>query len=147
MAIHAENPDHGPRVLVVEDHPVIAELVETRLRIEGLRASKCLGGREAIRRVDSEPFDLVILDIMMPDIDGYEVLAHIRSQEATRDLPVVFLTARSSQEDIEKGLRMGANQYVTKPFSGAELVRTVKILLQERQLQMDSHPRPGVGRS
>jgi two-component system OmpR family response regulator len=147
MAIHAENPDQGPRVLVVEDHPVIAELVETRLRIEGLRASKCLGGREAIRRVDSEPFDLVILDIMMPDIDGYEVLAHIRGQEATRNLPVVFLTARSSQEDIEKGLRMGANQYVTKPFSGAELVRTVKILLQERQLQTDGHRGQGVGRS
>ncbi len=147
MAIHAESPDHGPRVLVVEDHPVIAELVETRLRIEGLRATKCLGGREAIKRIDSEPFDLVILDIMMPDIDGYEVLAHIRSQQATRDLPVVFLTARSSQEDIERGLRMGANHYVTKPFSGAELVRTVKILLGERKLQADSQTRPGVSRS
>jgi DNA-binding response OmpR family regulator len=134
MGIHAENPTHGPHVLVVEDHPVIAELVETRLRIEGLRATKCLGGREALKRLETESFDLVILDIMMPDIDGYEVLAHIRGTERTRTLPVIFLTARSSQEDVEKGLRMGANQYVTKPFSGADLVRTVKILLEERKL-------------
>lgn len=136
MTVHAQSPDNGPRVLVVEDHPVIADLVETRLRIEGLRATKCLGGREAIRRLDSESFDLVVLDIMMPDIDGYEVLAHIRNRKATQDLPVIFLTARSTQEDIEKGLRMGANQYITKPFSGAELVRTVKILLEERKLKV-----------
>ena len=124
----------GPRVLVVEDHPLIAELVETRLRIEGLRASKCPGGREAIERLNTEPFDLVVLDIMMPDMDGYEVLAYIRGREGTRDLPVIFLTARASREDVEKGLRLGANYYITKPFSGAELARTVKILLEERKL-------------
>ena len=134
MPLHRKNPDSGPRILVVEDHPLIAELVETRLRIEGFRAEKCLGGREAIKRVNKESFDLVILDIMMPDSDGYEVLAHIRNNKATRTLPVIFLTARSSQEDIDKGLRMGADQYITKPFSGAELARTVKILLQERKL-------------
>ena len=128
----------GSHILIVEDHPVIAELVETRLRIEGLGATKCLGGREAIRRLDAESFDLVILDVMMPDIDGYEVLAHIRSQERTRDLPVIFLTARTSQEDIAKGLRMGANHYITKPFSGADLVRTVKILLEERKLRLNA---------
>jgi len=134
MLTWKQETESGPRVLVVEDHPLIAELVETRLRIEGLRATKCLGGREAIERLNKEAFDLVILDIMMPDIDGYQVLAHIRSQEATRNIPVVFLTARASQEDIDKGLLMGANHYITKPFSGAELARTVKLLLQERKL-------------
>lgn len=147
MTVCAQSPTNGPRVLVVEDHPVIADLVETRLRIEGLQATKCLGGREAIRRIDSEPFDLVILDIMMPDIDGYEVLAHIRNSKATRDLPVIFLTARSTQEDIEKGLRMGANKYITKPFSGAELVRTVKILLEERKLEVSLPAESMGGRS
>jgi DNA-binding response OmpR family regulator len=135
MAPEHENPATGPRVLVVEDHPLIAELVETRLRIEGLRATKCLGGREAIERINKETFDLVILDIMMPDIDGFEVLAHIRNKKATCDLPVIFLTARSSQEDIDRGFKMGADHYITKPFSGAELVRTVKILLEERKLR------------
>ena len=142
MLTWKQETESGPRVLVVEDHPLIAELVETRLRIEGLRATKCLGGREAIERVNKEAFDLVILDIMMPDIDGYQVLAHIRSQEATRNIPVVFLTARASQEDIDKGLRMGANHYITKPFSGAELARIVKLLLQERKLpraQVEEH--------
>jgi DNA-binding response OmpR family regulator len=130
-----QNQDTGARILVVEDHPLIAELVETRLRIEGLRPTKCLGGREAIGMIDRERFDLVILDIMMPDVDGYQVLAHIKSKEETRSVPVIFLTARSSEEDIERGLRMGADYYMTKPFSGAELVRKVKILLEERKLR------------
>jgi len=134
MSHDRENAPHGPCVLVVEDHPLIAELVETRLRIEGFKATKCLGGREALERIAKEPFDLVILDIMMPDIDGYEVLASIRNNPATKTLPVIFLTARTSQEDIDRGLRLGANQYITKPFSGAELAQTVKILLQERKL-------------
>lgn len=134
MSLHPENAENAPRVLVVEDHPLIAELVETRLQIEGFRATKCLGGREALARIESERFDLVILDIMMPDIDGYEVLAHIRSNPATQTLPVIFLTARTSQEDVDKGMQMGVNHYITKPFSGAELARTVKILLQERKL-------------
>ncbi|HZP41019.1 MAG TPA: response regulator [Candidatus Binatia bacterium] len=128
------NAPVGPRILVVEDHPLIAELIETRLRIEGLRPTKALGGAEAISRLDTEQFDLVILDIMMPDVDGYQVLAHIRNTEATRALPVIFLTARSSPDDVERGLRMGADHYMTKPFSGADLVRRVKILLAERKL-------------
>jgi DNA-binding response OmpR family regulator len=135
MNNHEHDTHVGTRVLVVEDHPLIAELVETRLRIEGLRPTKCLGGREAIERLDREPFDLVILDIMMPDVDGYQVLAHIKSKDATRGIPVIFLTARSSDEDIERGLRMGADYYITKPFSGADLVRKVRILLEERKLR------------
>lgn len=127
-------PPVGPRILVVEDHPLIAELIETRLRIEGLRPTKALGGADAIARIDREEFDLVILDIMMPDVDGYQVLSHIRNREETRTLPVIFLTARSSPDDVERGLRMGADHYMTKPFSGADLVRRVKILLAERKL-------------
>ena len=134
MTTKQANPPSGPRILVVEDHPLIAELIETRLRIEGLRPTKALGGAEAISRLDTEKFDLVILDIMMPDVDGYQVLAHIRNAEATRTLPVIFLTARSSPDDVERGLRMGADHYMTKPFSGADLVRRVKILLAERKL-------------
>lgn len=125
----------APRILVVEDHPLIAELIETRLRIEGLQPTKALGGLEAIERLNSETFDLVVLDIMMPDVDGYQVLAHIRTNERTRHVPVMFLTARSSVEDVERALRMGADHYMTKPFSGAELVRTVKLLLTERKLR------------
>jgi len=90
----------------VEDHPIIAELVETRLRIEGMEPIKCAGGREALDIIGTRPLDAVILDIMMPDVDGYEVLRYIRSQPGTRSLPVIFLTARSTPADIEKGLAM-----------------------------------------
>ena len=127
------DPDRKPRILIVEDHPLIAELVETRLRIEGMQAIKCTSGREALEVVDGELLDVVILDIMMPDVDGYEVLRHIRSRSTTATLPVIFLTAKSTPADIEKGLAMGANYYITKPFSGADLVRKVRLCLEERK--------------
>jgi len=125
------DPDRKPRILIVEDHPLIAELVETRLRIEGMQAIKCTSGREALEVVGREFLDVVILDIMMPDVDGYEVLRHIRSRPTTATLPVIFLTAKSTPADIEKGLAMGANYYITKPFSGLDLVRKVRLCLGE----------------
>jgi DNA-binding response OmpR family regulator len=125
--------ERKPRILIVEDHPIIAELVETRLRIEGMDPIKCPGGREALEVLGRQPLDAVILDIMMPYVDGYEVLRHIRSQPATRDLPVIFLTAKSTPADVEKGLAMGANYYITKPFSGLDLVRKLRVCLEERR--------------
>jgi len=130
--------DGGTRVLIVEDHPMIAELIETRLRIEGMRPTRCLGGREAIQLLAHADVDLVILDIMMPEVDGYEVFKFIKSQERTRNVPVIFLTAKSTQEDIEKGLALGAEYYITKPFSGADLVRKVKALLEHHRVAMAS---------
>lgn len=131
--LRASGSGDTARVLIVEDHPMIAELVETRLRIEGLRPTKSLGGREAIEILGEQTFDLIILDIMMPEVDGYEVLKFVRGQERTQHTPVILLTAKSTQDDVEKGLNLGADYYVTKPFSGAELVRKVKILLEQRR--------------
>ena len=125
--------ERKPRILIVEDHPIIAELVETRLRIEGMEPIKCPSGREALDLIGAEPLDAVILDIMMPEVDGYEVLRRIRSAPGTRHLPVIFLTAKSTPADIEKGLAMGANYYITKPFSGLDLVRKVRVCLEERK--------------
>jgi DNA-binding response OmpR family regulator len=121
--------ERKPRILIVEDHPLIAELVETRLRIEGMHPIKAPGGREALALLERERLDAVICDIMMPDVDGYEVLHRIRSNPATANLPVIFLTAKSTPADIEKGLAMGANHYITKPFSGLDLVRKVRLCL------------------
>lgn len=131
------DPEKKPRILIVEDHPLIAELVETRLRIEGMQPVKCPGGREALALVDSEAFDAAILDIMMPDVDGYDVLRHIRAQARTATLPVIFLTAKATPADIEKGIALGANYYITKPFSGVDLVRKVRLCLEERKA---AHP-------
>jgi DNA-binding response OmpR family regulator len=124
--------DNKPRILIVEDHPLIAELVETRLRVEGMRPVHCSGGREALALLEHEEFDLVVLDIMMPEIDGYDVLRRIRGEAATATLPVIFLSAKSSPADIEKGFSLGANHYITKPFSGQDLVRKIRLCLAER---------------
>jgi len=127
------DPDTKPRILIVDDNALIAELVETRLRIEGMQPTKCSGGREAIEVVGTQPFDAVILDIMMPDVDGYQVLRHIRTTPETAHLPVIFLTAKSTPDDIEKGLALGANSYISKPFSGLDLVRKIRLCLEERK--------------
>jgi len=112
----------------------------TRLRIEGMDPVKCPGGREALDVIGTQSFDAVILDIMMPDVDGYEVLRQIRARPATRMLPVIFLTAKSTPADIEKGLAMGANYYITKPFSGLDLVRKVRVCLEERKASAMESP-------
>lgn len=132
-----------PRILIVEDHPLIAELVETRLRIEGMAPTKCTGGREALAALAAERFDAVILDIMMPDVDGYEVLRSIRATPATTVLPVIFLTAKSAPSDIEKGLALGANHYITKPFSGQDLMRKLRLCLAERKVASAESPAAG----
>jgi DNA-binding response OmpR family regulator len=129
--------DNKPRILIVEDHPLIAELVETRLRVEGMRPVHCPGGREALAMLDQEAFDLVVLDIMMPEVDGYEILQKIRNTPAIAHLPVIFLSAKSSPADIEKGFNLGANHYITKPFSGQDLIRKIRLCLAEHAV---NHP-------
>jgi len=123
-------PPDAPRILVVEDHPLIAELVETRLRIEGMAPVVCNGGREALALLAGERFDAAILDVMMPDVDGHAVLRHIRATPATASLPVLFLTAMAAAADVEKGYRLGADHYLTKPFSGLDLVRRLRECLE-----------------
>jgi len=127
-------PEAGAaRILIVEDHPTIAELVETQLGMEGMCPTKCLGGREALQVLEHGSFDLVILDIMMPDVDGYEVFRFLQSSSGTRGIPVIFLTAKSSPEDVEHGLALGADHYITKPFSGSDLMQKVTNVLARRR--------------
>ena len=125
------HPEKQPSILIVEDDPLFAALVATRLRIEGMQSIECPGGREALEMVGRRPLDLVILDVMMPEVDGYQVLQHIRSTAETARLPVIMLSASTEPADVEKGLALGANYYVTKPFNAAELVRKVRLCLEE----------------
>jgi DNA-binding response OmpR family regulator len=94
----------------------------------------CVGGRQALDALAAESFDAVILDVMMPDVTGYDVLAHIRSTPATAILPVILLTAKAMPEDIERGLLMGANYYVVKPFKGRDLVSRIRLSIEEMRL-------------
>ena len=109
-----------PRVLVVDDEESITELVSMALRYEGFDVQTASSGYGALEQIDSFRPDLILLDVMLPDIDGFNIAERLRRDR--RDIPVLFLTARDATEDKVRGLTIGGDDYVTKPFSVAELV-------------------------
>lgn len=117
----------GIRILVVEDDREINHLVTDALRREGFSAESAYTGAEALRRVSPDAFQLVILDLMLPEADGYEVLRGIRQ---SCDLPVLILSAKCEEMDKIAGLSLGADDYLTKPFSVKELVARVRAQLR-----------------
>ena len=116
------------RVLVVDDERSIVDAVATALRYEGFQVEEAGTGREALKAAESQRPDLIVLDIMLPDLDGLEVTRRLR-QDGLR-VPVLFLTARDSTEDKISGLTVGGDDYVTKPFSLAEVVARVRAILR-----------------
>ncbi len=116
------------RILVVDDEMSIVDAVATALRYEGFDVHEATDGRTALAAVQDGPPDLVILDVMLPDLDGFEVMRRIR-QDGIR-VPVLFLTARDSVDDKVAGLTIGGDDYVTKPFSLAELVARARAVLR-----------------
>jgi len=126
--------DHArtPRILVVEDNADIVDIVQRRLRLDGMEPVVCTSGSAAKALLDQDTFDAVLLDIMMPDVDGYEVLRHIRASPAMDELPVIMLTSKARRDDVEKGHAMGANAYIIKPFGPFDLVRTLRACLGKR---------------
>ena len=116
------------RVLVVDDEPSIVDAVATALRYEGFDVEEAGTGREALKAAETQRPDLIVLDIMLPDLDGLEVTRRLR-QDGLR-VPVLFLTARDSTEDKVSGLTVGGDDYVTKPFSLAEVVARVRAILR-----------------
>ena len=127
LAQHASAND-GARVLVVDDEPNITELVSMALRYEGFSVKTAATGRAALTAVSQFSPALVILDVMLPDIDGLEVLRRLNS--AGHRVPIIFLTARDATEDKVHGLTVGGDDYVTKPFSIEELVARVRVVLR-----------------
>jgi two-component system OmpR family response regulator len=116
------------RVLVVDDEPSIVDAVATALRYEGFDVAEAVDGRGALKAAESLRPDLIVLDIMLPDLDGLEVTRRLR-QDGMRT-PVLFLTARDATEDKVAGLTVGGDDYVTKPFSLAEVVARVRAILR-----------------
>src|SRR3954453_13314517 len=120
--------DNRPQVLVVDDEASIVDAVATALRYEGFDVREASTGRSALAAAQEAPPDLVVLDIMLPDLDGVEVTRRLRADGIR--VPVLFLTARDSVEDKVAGLTVGGGDYVTKPFSLAELVARVHAILR-----------------
>ena len=118
------------KVLVVEDERDIAALIAYHLTKEGYRVRTAEGGREALEAVSAERPDLVVLDLMLPGFSGEEVLAELRRKPELVDVPVIILTARREESDRIKGLELGADDYLTKPFSPRELVLRVSAVLR-----------------
>ena len=127
--------DSEARLLVVEDEPNIRELLATSLRFAGFEVHMASNGTEAIRLAGSLEPDLVVLDVMLPDLDGFAVTRRIR--ESGKHIPIVFVTARDSLDDKIKGLTVGGDDYVTKPFSLDEVVARIRAVLRRTRGETD----------
>jgi len=121
-----------PRLLVVEDDPNIVELLSASLRFAGFEVTAAMNGADAVNSARDKQPDLVVLDVMLPDLDGFEVIRRMR--EGGVRTPVVFLTARDATDDKIRGLTLGGDDYVTKPFSLEELTARIRAVLRRTQL-------------
>ncbi len=114
------------KILIVEDEEAISNLIYINLRSQGYTCTRACDGRQAADMLEAGRFDLVLLDIMLPEIDGYELLEYAKSL----DMPVIFITAKASLEDRIRGLRLGADDYIVKPFQIGELIARVEAVLR-----------------
>jgi CheY-like chemotaxis protein len=117
------------KILVVDDDEMVLIALEELLRSKGYEIGTASGGKEALEKIERESFDLVILDLVMPGMDGYEVCRRIRSNELYREIPVVMLTALTGEEDRKKGEDAGANLFLPKPISPQRLLSLIESAL------------------
>ncbi|MBC7253544.1 MAG: response regulator [Actinobacteria bacterium] len=118
------------RVLVVDDDPMVTRLVRINLELENFEVEEAWDGKTAMRMMRENRPDLLVLDIMMPQMDGWEILKLVREDEQLHDLPVVVLTAKVQEEDIARGWRMGADGYIVKPFNPVILADALRKVLE-----------------
>jgi DNA-binding response OmpR family regulator len=130
------------RILVVEDDPSIRELVTLHLGLDGHRVEAVADGHTALRLAQAEHFDLLVLDLMLPGLDGVSVCRAVRREGASSDVPILMLTARGEESDKVVGLESGADDYLTKPFGIREFMARVGALLRRRRTGADADQRP-----
>jgi DNA-binding response OmpR family regulator len=136
-------------VLVVDDDPVILKLLEVNFEMEGFEVVRAADGAEGLERARAVLPDIVILDVMMPRMTGYEVAKALRENEDTAHIPIIFVTARAQSQDVERGMELGVDDYVTKPFDPLDLIARVNTLLARSQAAAEANgegaPRPSAG--
>ncbi|HUH06620.1 MAG TPA: response regulator [Egibacteraceae bacterium] len=121
------------RVMAVDDDHVIRGLLEVNLEMEGHDVVTAVDGRDALEKVRVNPPDLLLLDVMMPNMNGWQVAEALKADPSTRDIPIVFLSARAMDTDLRKGEELGVSAYVTKPFDPIDLMELVSRLLEGRK--------------
>ncbi len=126
---------NGFKILIVDDNPRNIQVVGNLLSQEGYPTAFAVNGEQALEQAGADHFDLILLDVMMPGMDGFAVCEHLKKDEKTREIPIIFLTAKTDTESIVKGFDVGAFDYVTKPFIGRELLARVRSRLREKVLQ------------
>lgn len=119
-------------ILIIEDEPEIAELMRFHLEREGFNVRIIASGRLALAAVEKESPDLLLLDLMLPDLDGLEVCRRLKFRETTRHIPIMIVSAKGEESDVVAGLELGADDYVTKPFSPKVLIARVKRILRRQ---------------
>lgn len=117
------------RILIVEDEESLLKLESILLTSKGYQVQGVASGAAALDAIAEDPPDLVLLDIMLPEIDGFEVCQRIKQNETTKHIPVIMLTAKKSREDMSRGEKVGADWYITKPFKSAMVIETIQRFL------------------
>ncbi len=126
----------APHILIVEDEPAQREMLGYNLESEGYRISTAINGEEALLLISEEAPDVIVLDWMLPNVSGIEVCRQVKSKPETREIPVIMLSARSEESDKVRGLEIGADDYVTKPYSVTELMARVRTQLRRARPTM-----------
>ena len=137
MSTTKEAADLKPTILVVEDEVGIARMIQVLLEARGFSTVVCHAGDEALRRIVDASVDLVLLDVMMPGMDGYEVCRRLKADEHWRHIPVIMLTAKDTTRDLVRGLEIGADDYITKPFNTEELIARIQVFLRIRGMSLE----------
>jgi two-component system alkaline phosphatase synthesis response regulator PhoP/two-component system response regulator VicR len=125
------------KILAVDDERHIVRLIQVNLERAGYKVSTAFDGREALQKIEADKPDLVVLDVMMPYMDGLETLKRIRANPATRALPVIMLTAKAQDQDVFQGYSHGVDIYLTKPFNPIELLTFIKRIFSEQESDDD----------
>jgi CheY-like chemotaxis protein len=122
-----------PKILLIDDHKTVLKLIEAIIRLKGYDLIYAENGHQGISSARQEKPDLILLDVMMPDLDGFKVCQYLKSEPETKDIPVIFLTARGAEDDLEFGRKAGADGFISKPFQTMDVLKQVEQMLAGRQ--------------
>ncbi len=122
------------KILVIEDNPNVRENIQEILELEDFEPITAENGKLGFQLAQEQIPDLILCDVMMPEMDGYEVLSKLRSQGQTAHIPFIFLTAKADKSDVKKGIDLGANDYLTKPFTATQILNCIATQLENQQV-------------